>query len=48
MIMFGMPWFGVFIAAGFSAVAVVIEGSVITALVKNKQVMRFLGQDHEL
>lgn len=48
MIMFGMPWFGVFIAAGFSAVAVAIEGSVITALAKNKQIMRFLGQDHEL
>ena len=48
MIMFKMPWYGVFIGAGFSAVAVVIETCVILALVKNKQIMRFLNRNDDL
>ena len=43
MIMYGMPWFGIFIGLGFSAVAVLIETRVIIILSKNKQIMEFLA-----
>lgn len=43
IIMYGMPWYGIFIGLGFSAVALVIETRVILMLSKNKQVMGFLN-----
>ena len=48
IIMYGMPWFGVFIGAGFSAVAAAIEVTVIVMLSKNKQIMGFLNRNDDI
>ncbi len=43
MIVFGMPWYGIFIGLGLSAVAGAIEYSVIILLAKNRQISQFLS-----
>lgn len=48
IIMYGMPWFGIFIGAGFSAAAVSVEVTVIVMLSKNKQIMGFLNKNDDL
>lgn len=39
---FGMPWYGIFIGLGFSALAGAVEYAVIMTLSKNKQISEFL------
>ncbi len=42
MLYFGMPWYGIFIGLGFSALAGAAEFAIIMALAKNKQISEFL------
>ena len=48
MIFFGMPWYGIFIGAAFSAIAVAVEASVIAQLAKNKQIMGFINKNDDI
>ena len=44
MVMYGMPWYGIFIGAGFSLLAGAIEYTVIVMIAKNKQISKFLDK----
>lgn len=48
MIVYHMPWYGIFIGLGFSVVAVIIETRVIVILSKNRQIMEFINRNDDL
>lgn len=45
MIYFGMPWYGIFIGLGCSAVAVTVEIVAIRAIYNNPQIYKFINRN---
>ncbi len=45
MIYYGMPWYGIFIGLGCSAVAVIVEIVAIRAIYNNPQIYKFINRN---